>query len=221
MKNTVKSHVEQQPQPDIADAEAENPTHFKNSLQELKDFSSQLHHAADYCQTSFLNDRNKGITVVDNTKDYICKAMVIIVDHLGSISSNLESCVSKSNTIPETQQRIETLKQRLLTCQQYSQKLALANIYWSADFQRYHRHYTSTTADSTTMNPESSTRKMERSPNPGLLVDNSLSISPKAEKTYFEFQATPKVKRSMLNWKLLNKREMKSRIIRRRRRAPT
>lgn len=32
MKDTEKSHVEQQPQPDIADAEAENPTHFKNSL---------------------------------------------------------------------------------------------------------------------------------------------------------------------------------------------
>ncbi|KAL2500857.1 putative protein ABIL5 [Forsythia ovata] len=194
---------------------AKKMTHPEFVRQEMKDLSSQLHNAADYCQSTFLNAKHKGI-VVENTKEYVCKAVVIIVDHLGSISSNLEYTLSKTDTVPQTQLRIDALKQRLLTCQQYSHKLAQTNIYWNADFQRYHCRYISTTADSATKNQESSTRKIDESPNPGLLVGDGLSILPKAEQTNFHFQKAPKVKRSMMNWKVLDNTTIKSRIMRRR-----
>ncbi|KAL2479790.1 Protein ABIL4 [Abeliophyllum distichum] len=209
MEYSDQSCVEQQ-----HEAQAVNETQFNNSLQELKDLSSQLHNAADYCQSTFLNAQHKG--VVENTKEYVCKAVVIIVDHLGSISSNLEYTLSKTNTVPQTQLRIDTLKQRLLTCQQYSHKLALTNIYWNADFQRYRCRYLSPNADSATKNQESSTRKTDGSSNPGFLVRDGLPILPKPEQTYFQFQKAPKVKRGMLNWKVFDNTTIKSRIMRRR-----
>ncbi|KAL2500826.1 putative protein ABIL5 [Forsythia ovata] len=153
------------------EAQADNATQFNNSLQELKDLSSQLHNAADYCQSTFLNAKHKGI-VVENTKEYVCKAVVIIVDHLGSISSNLEYTLSKTDTVPQTQLRIDALKQ----------------------LQRI---------------------QQQRIKNLGLLVGDGLSILPKAEQTYFHFQKAPKVKRSMLNWKVLDNTTIKSRIMRR------
>ncbi|KAI3446988.1 hypothetical protein Pfo_003653 [Paulownia fortunei] len=118
----------------------DNATEFDKSLQELRDLSSQLYHAADYCETTFFKAEDKRI-VVETTKEYISRAVVTVVDHLGSISTNLESCLSISNSIPETEHKIDILKLRIVTCQQHSHKLALARFYWSADFSRYHCRY--------------------------------------------------------------------------------
>ncbi|XAR67010.1 hypothetical protein NMG60_11013418, partial [Bertholletia excelsa] len=118
----------------------DDSTHFKRSLQELKDLCSQIRYAADYCETSFVNAEQQQ-KVVDNTKEYLCQAVVTVIDHLGSVSANLDYELSRSNTVSQTECRIDGLKQRLITCQQYSHKLALTKFFWNTDFRSYHSRY--------------------------------------------------------------------------------
>ncbi|KAK1354760.1 putative protein ABIL1 [Heracleum sosnowskyi] len=123
-----------------AEAEADELMCFDKSLQELKDLRSQLHNAADYCQATFRNATHKHM-VTYNTKEYLCQAIVTVVDHLGSAAANLNQQVSETDSVSETETSINTLKQKLATCQQYSQKLALHKVSWHADFPRYHSRY--------------------------------------------------------------------------------
>ncbi|PSS01892.1 Protein ABIL5 [Actinidia chinensis var. chinensis] len=120
----------------------DDSTRFNKSLQELKDLCSQLHYAANYCETSFLNaEHQRKKIMMENTKKYLCRAVVTVVDHLGSVSANLDYQISKNNAVSETEFRINSLNQRLVTRQQYSHKLALAKLCWTANFPRYHPRY--------------------------------------------------------------------------------
>ncbi|KAF7819804.1 protein LIKE COV 1-like [Senna tora] len=120
----------------------EKGINFENSLQELRELRAQLHHAADYCETTFLKSKEKTL-VVENTKEYICRAVVTVVDHLGNVSANLECLISQNNAFSEAELRINSLKQRLLSCDQYAHKLALANMRWSENLPRFHSRYLS------------------------------------------------------------------------------
>ncbi|XP_038879553.1 probable protein ABIL5 isoform X1 [Benincasa hispida] len=125
-----------------AEGAAEEATSFQNALLELKGLRSQLHQAADYCETTFLKTKEKN-EVLENTKEYVCRAMVTVVDHLGNVTSNLESCISQTNAFNEVELRLNCLNQRLLTCKQYSQKLELCRLRWSEILPRYHPRYVS------------------------------------------------------------------------------
>ncbi|XP_011655458.1 probable protein ABIL5 isoform X2 [Cucumis sativus] len=125
-----------------AEAEAEEATRFQNGLLELKGLRSQLHQAADYCETTFLKTKEKN-EVVENTKEYVCRAMVTVVDHLGNVTSNLERCISQTNAFNEVELRLNCLNQRLLSCKQYAQKLELSRLRWSEILPRYHPRYVS------------------------------------------------------------------------------
>ncbi|XP_038987552.1 probable protein ABIL5 isoform X2 [Phoenix dactylifera] len=81
--------------------------------------------------------------VLENTKSYICDAVVAMVDHLGNVSSKLEHRLHGSIEVVQTEQKIDCLKQRLLTCQQYTTSLNLSAVRWSAKLPRYHQHYLS------------------------------------------------------------------------------
>jgi hypothetical protein len=48
---------------------------------------------------------------MENTKEYICRAMVTVVDHLGNVSSNLEGLISHTNAFSDAEIRIQCLKQ--------------------------------------------------------------------------------------------------------------
>jgi hypothetical protein len=50
-------------------------------------------------------------SVVENTKEYICRAVVSVVDHLGTVSTNLNCCISQTNAFSEAELRISCLKQ--------------------------------------------------------------------------------------------------------------
>ncbi|KAM7512842.1 hypothetical protein LguiB_011717 [Lonicera macranthoides] len=132
-----KSSVKEHPEDELKDA-----TRFGQSLQELKDLRSQLHHAADYCEAIFLNAKQKQ-EVVENTKEYVCRAIVTVVDHLGSVSANLEYEFSKTNTVSDAELRINCLKQKISTCEEYSRKQVLRKVCWKANFPRYHPRYIS------------------------------------------------------------------------------
>ncbi|XP_050269556.1 probable protein ABIL5 isoform X1 [Quercus robur] len=124
------------------DDESEDITRFEKSLQELRELRSQLHYAADYSETTFLNAKEKKV-VMENTKEYICRAVVTVVDHLGSASANLDCRISQTNAFSEAEFRINCLKQRLLLCEQYAHKLALTKLRWSENLTRYSRCYLS------------------------------------------------------------------------------
>lgn len=50
-------------------------------------------------------------SIVENTKEYICRAVVTMVDHLGNVSSNLTSLLSQASSITNIELRINSLKQ--------------------------------------------------------------------------------------------------------------
>ncbi|KAL2251183.1 UNVERIFIED_CONTAM: hypothetical protein Sindi_2240600 [Sesamum indicum] len=120
----------------------DSATEFHKSLKELRDFSSQLYHAADYWETAFFSSQHKRL-IVENTKEYVSGAVATLVDHVGSISAILDYTVSKTTSVPQTEHKIGTLKQRIETCQQHSHKLGLPRLHWTAHFPRFHSRYTS------------------------------------------------------------------------------
>ncbi|XP_072093619.1 probable protein ABIL5 isoform X1 [Arachis hypogaea] len=128
---------------DEAETEAEEGMGFYKSLQELRELRSQLHHAADFCETTFLKGTSKK-DVVENTKEYICRAVVTVVDHLGNVSANLDALISQTNAFSDAELRIQCLKQRLLSCEQYADKLALTKMQWRENLPRFHSRYLST-----------------------------------------------------------------------------
>ncbi|GMH23809.1 hypothetical protein Nepgr_025652 [Nepenthes gracilis] len=71
---------------------------FHNSLQELRGLRSHIHHAADYCEMAFLKSKDKK-TLMDNTKEYICRAVVTVVDHIGTVSHNLNCRLANTDRV--------------------------------------------------------------------------------------------------------------------------
>ncbi|KAG5041666.1 hypothetical protein JHK85_014142 [Glycine max] len=126
----------------LADAEVEETMRFEKSLQELRELRSELHKAAEYCETTFSKSEEKS-DVLDNTKEYICRTMVTVVDHLGNVSANLDGLISHTNAFSEAELRIQCLQQRLLSCEQYARKLALAKLQWNENSLRFHSRYLS------------------------------------------------------------------------------
>ncbi|XP_061343896.1 probable protein ABIL5 [Gastrolobium bilobum] len=142
MEMNFKSSFHEKPAE--ADAEAEESLRFDKSLQELRELRCQLHNAADYCETTFSKSEEK-TDVLENTKDYICRTMVTVVDHLGNVSANLEGLISQTNAFSDAELRIQCLKQRLVSCEQYARKAGLTRMQWSENVPRFHPRYLSST----------------------------------------------------------------------------
>ncbi|KAJ4850469.1 hypothetical protein Tsubulata_031801 [Turnera subulata] len=123
--------------------EAKGEMHFQKSLQELRAIRSQLHYAADYCEKTFVNAKEKKI-LVENTKEYVTKALVAVVDHLGSVSASLNNSISKTDAFSDAELRINCLKQRLLSCEKYAHLLGLTKVRWNSTLPKLHRRYLTT-----------------------------------------------------------------------------
>ncbi|KAF5805319.1 putative ABI family protein [Helianthus annuus] len=135
-KNSIPSeYYKHKPQ-----SESENDTKFCKSLQDLNDLCSQLHFAADSYQSTFLNSNQKQL-VLNNTKEYIQNALVTVVDHLGSVSANLDHHLSKTVSIHQAEVKINILNQKLLTCQDYSHKIALAKVSERENHPKHNSRY--------------------------------------------------------------------------------
>ncbi|PRQ46531.1 putative ABI family protein [Rosa chinensis] len=119
-----------------SEGESKDVVNFDKSLQELRDLSSQLHYAADYCESTFLAAQEKR-AVVENTKEYICRAVITVVDHLGCVSANLNGLISETNEFSDPELRINCLEQRILLCEQFTHKLALTRTRWRETLPRH------------------------------------------------------------------------------------
>ncbi|KAJ1285500.1 hypothetical protein BS78_03G283900 [Paspalum vaginatum] len=115
---------------------------FDGALKELKDLRSQLHEAADCCEKAFLNTERKKL-ILEGTKSYICDAVVTVIDHLGTVSSKLEHKMQEKTDVAQTERKMDFLKQRLLTCEQYALSLKLSTVQGDPDAIQYHRRYIS------------------------------------------------------------------------------
>lgn len=115
---------------------------FDGALRELKDLRSQLHQAADCCEKAFLDTQKKKL-ILESTKSYICDAIVAVIDHLGTVSSKLEHQLQEKTEITQTEQKINFLKQRLLTCEQYAISFKLLTVRGDTGAVQYHRRYLS------------------------------------------------------------------------------
>nr|GEX03132.1 hypothetical protein [Tanacetum cinerariifolium] len=120
--------------------ESENDTKFNKSLHGLKDLCAQLHHAADSYQSSFLNSNQKQLVIKD-TKEYVYRALVTVVDHLGSVSAKLDQHLSKVDSIYQTDAKLSLLNLKLLTCQDYSHKIARAKVSKRENNLKYNSRY--------------------------------------------------------------------------------
>ncbi|KAI9118953.1 hypothetical protein K1719_009628 [Acacia pycnantha] len=192
------------------EAEVQESINFDKSLQELRELRSQLHHAADYCETAFLKGKEKS-QVVENTKEYLCRAVVTVIDHLGNVSTNLDCLISQTNAFSDAELRINSLKQRLLSCEQYTDKLALTNMRWSEKLPRFHSRYLSSptleksssekSSDSEATVPWNAKTKNVKDQNikstsaTMVPVRDGLSVLTKVPNATFHFQCTQKVGR--------------------------
>ncbi|KAJ0986048.1 hypothetical protein J5N97_004404 [Dioscorea zingiberensis] len=138
MKNSSSKH--QQDLNDDQEIKNNGICCFNTSLRELRALSSQLLNAADQCETAFLKSKQKK-KVMEHTKSYLCQAVVAVIDHLGTVSVNLEQTLHGSIEVSETEQRIASLNQRLLTCQQFAVSLNLSTFGRVVDFPRHYQQY--------------------------------------------------------------------------------
>ncbi|KAL9339265.1 hypothetical protein Peur_068280 [Populus x canadensis] len=134
-----KSYASQNPE----SHESQGIIRFDRSLQELRDLRSQLHNAASHCETTFLKTNQKRM-VLESTKEYLCRAVVAVVDHLGCVSANLNNNISNNCAFSEAELRINCLKQRLLSCEKYAHRVALTRVRWNAYLPKHHHRYLST-----------------------------------------------------------------------------
>ncbi|KAI3800558.1 hypothetical protein L1987_28649 [Smallanthus sonchifolius] len=114
---------------------------FVKALQELKNLRPQLYSAAEYCEKSYLHSEQKQV-VLDNLKDYVVRALVNAVDHLGTVAYKLTDLLDQQSLeISTTGLHVSCLHQQLLTCQTYTDREALRQQQLLAVVPRHHKLY--------------------------------------------------------------------------------
>ncbi|KAL8535537.1 hypothetical protein ACS0TY_011241 [Phlomoides rotata] len=90
---------------------------FAESLKDLKNVREQLYSAAEYFESSYEKSDHQQL-VVESSKEYVTKALVSSVDHLGSVADKLNKFLDKkANEFSATNIRFSCLQQRLRTLQ--------------------------------------------------------------------------------------------------------
>ncbi|XP_058763903.1 probable protein ABIL5 [Vicia villosa] len=137
------------------------------------------------------------LCVMENTKEYICRAMVTVVDHLGNVSSNLEGLISHTNSFSDAEIKIQCLKQRLFSCEQYADKLSISNMQWREKLPRFHTRYLSSSPilekSQENLKPATATNNKHNNLAFVMPVRDGLKVLAKVSNPTFHFQATPKV----------------------------
>ncbi|KAJ7295981.1 hypothetical protein O6H91_Y151500 [Diphasiastrum complanatum] len=115
---------------------------FFMALQELKNLRPQLYSAAEYCESSYIYSDQKQ-AVLENLKDYSVKALVNAVDHLGTVAYKLNDLLSQQTSeLATTEIRVSCLSQRLLACQEFTDREGLTQQILVKEFPKHHKHYT-------------------------------------------------------------------------------
>lgn len=91
--------------------------HFADSLKDLKNLREQLYSAAEHFESSFDKEDHKQF-LVEKSKDYVAKALVNTVDHLGSVADKLNKFLDqKADEFSDINIRFSCIQQKLNTFQ--------------------------------------------------------------------------------------------------------
>ncbi|KAK4365505.1 hypothetical protein RND71_016863 [Anisodus tanguticus] len=91
---------------------------FSDSLKDLKNLRKQLYSAAEYFESSYGENEHKTL-VIETLKDYVSKALVSSVDHLGSVACKLNNFLDeKVDEFSTTKLQFSCMEQKLQTCQE-------------------------------------------------------------------------------------------------------
>ncbi|KAL7609139.1 protein ABIL2 isoform X1 [Lactuca sativa] len=114
---------------------------FADSLKDLRNIRMQLYSAAEFFEDSYHKSDHDEL-LLESLKDYVSKALVSTIDHLGSVSSKINSFLDENlNEALETNLQILCIEQRLRTCHTYSDHEGLLQQSLMIQIPKYHKQY--------------------------------------------------------------------------------
>ncbi|XP_004300497.1 PREDICTED: protein ABIL2-like [Fragaria vesca subsp. vesca] len=114
---------------------------FSENLNELTNLRKQLYSAAEYFEISYSKEDQKQL-VVETLKDYVIKAVINTVDHLGSVAYKVNGFLDdKVSEVSETELRLSSFEQRLRTCRDFSNQGGLFQHSFAINFPKHHKRY--------------------------------------------------------------------------------
>ncbi|KAG6396907.1 hypothetical protein SASPL_143066 [Salvia splendens] len=114
---------------------------FAESLKDLKVLKNQLYSAAEYFESSYDKDDHQ-ILVMESSKDYVTKAVVSTVDHLGSIADKLNKFLDeKANEFSATSIRFSCIQQKLSTFQGFTDLRGISQHSLMVEAPKHHKQY--------------------------------------------------------------------------------
>ncbi|KAL3817901.1 hypothetical protein ACJIZ3_003806 [Penstemon smallii] len=115
--------------------------HFADSLKDLKNLREQLYSAAEYFESSYDKSDHKQF-VVESSKDYVAKALVSTVDHLGSVADKLTKFLDeKADQFSTAKFRFSCIQQRLNTFHRYVDLGSISEQSLIINSPKYHKQY--------------------------------------------------------------------------------
>ncbi|XP_024995519.1 protein ABIL3-like isoform X3 [Cynara cardunculus var. scolymus] len=114
---------------------------FADSLKDLRTIRTQLYSAAEFFEDSYHgNDHDQ--LLFESLKDYVSKALISTIDHLGSVTSKVDSFLNENvDEVFETNLGVLCMEQRLRTCQTYSDHEGLSQQSLVIQIPKYHKQY--------------------------------------------------------------------------------
>ncbi|XP_076900873.1 protein ABIL2-like [Bidens hawaiensis] len=114
---------------------------FADNLQDLRNVRSQLYKAAEFFEDTY-HKTNHDPLLLESLKDYVSKALISTIDHLGSVTSKVNSFLDENiDEAFETNFRVLCIKQRMQTCQTFSHHEGLSQQSLVIHTPKYHKQY--------------------------------------------------------------------------------
>ncbi|XP_075495159.1 protein ABIL2-like [Primulina tabacum] len=128
------------------DISIQRSSQLASSFKDLKNLKEQLYSAAEYFESSYVNEKHKHF-LVEGSKDYVARALVHTVDHLGSVADELNKFLDeKVNEFSDTNIRYSSIQQRLSTYQGFLNLRGLSK----QSMIKHHKKYNIPDADNVT-----------------------------------------------------------------------
>lgn len=123
--------------------------HFSDNLRDLKNLRKQLYSAAEYFEASHGKEEQNQM-VVDTLKDYVIKALVNTVDHLGSVAYKVNCFLDeKVGEISEMELQLSCGEQRIKACEKFIKQGGLYQQFLVMETPKHHKRYIFTDVETT------------------------------------------------------------------------
>ncbi|XP_060206805.1 protein ABIL2-like [Lycium barbarum] len=166
---------------------------FSDSLKDLKNLRKQLYSAAEYFESSYGENEHKTL-VIETLKDYVSKALISSVDHLGSVACKLNSFLDeKVDEFSTTKLRFSCMEQKLQTCQEIVDRSGLLQQSLIILTPKQHKRYMISAAETQPAVPKPRPRNKEHN----LCPQDDLQVPKNGDCFPHPFQALPSKQKYM------------------------